>query len=83
VNYLKVTPTQAATLKDSRNVAKELDSALEKSLSMLEELRETLTQCTDALDAEFTTIRSILTPRQAAKFLVWVANNGACMHMLN
>ena len=35
------------------------------------------------LDAEFSEIRSILTPRQAAKFLVWVANNGACMHMLN
>ncbi len=83
VNYLKVTPTQAAALKDSRHVAKELDSALVKSLSMVQELRETLTQCTDDLDAEFTTIRSILTPRQAAKFLVWVANNDACMHMLN
>lgn len=83
VNYLKVTPAQAAALKDSRHVAKELDSALVKSLSMVQELRETLTQCTDDLDAEFTTIRSILTPRQAAKFLVWVANNDACMHMLN
>lgn len=83
VNYLKVTPSQAAALSDSRHVAKELDSALVKSLSMLQELRDTLTQCTDDLDAEFTTIRSILTPRQAAKFLVWVANNGACMHMLN
>jgi len=83
VNYLKVTPSQAAALKDSRHVAKELDSALVKSLSMVKELRETLTQCTDDLDAEFTTIRSILTPRQAAKFLVWVANNDACMHMLN
>mmetsp|Transcript_10801 Transcript_10801/g.16308 ORF Transcript_10801/g.16308 Transcript_10801/m.16308 type:complete len:745 (-) Transcript_10801:28-2262(-) len=83
VNYLQVTPSQAAALKDSRHVAKELDAALVKSLAMLQELRETLTQCTDDLDAEFTTIRSILTPRQAAKFLVWVANNGACMHMLN
>lgn len=83
VNYLQVTPSQAAALKDSRHVAKELDAALVKSLSMLQELRETLTQCTDDLDAEFTTIRSILTPRQAAKFLVWVSNNGACMHMLN
>ena len=83
MNYLQVTPSQAAALKDSRHVAKELDAALAKSLSMLQELRETLTRCTDDLDAEFTAIRSILTPRQAAKFLVWVANNGACMHMLN
>ena len=35
------------------------------------------------LDVEFSEIRKILTPRQAAKFLAWVANNGACMHMLN
>jgi hypothetical protein len=83
VKYLQVTPSQAAALKDSRHVAKELDSALVKSLAMLQELRERLTQCTDDLDAEFTKIRSILTPRQAAKFLVWVSNNGACMHMLN
>ncbi len=83
VKYLQVTPNQAAALKDSRHVAKELDSALAQSLQMLQELRERLTQCTDDLDAEFTQIRSILTPRQAAKFLIWVANNGACMHMLN
>jgi hypothetical protein len=83
VNFLQVTPEQAAALKDSRHVAKELDSALETSLAMLGELRERLTDMGQNLDAEFSEIRSILTPRQAAKFLVWVANNGACMHMLN
>lgn len=83
VNFLNVTPEQAAALKDSRHVAKELDQALEKSLSMLGDLKERLTDMGQDLDAEFSAIRSILTPRQAAKFLVWVANNGACMHMLN
>ncbi len=83
VNFLEVTPTQAAALKDSRHVAKELDAALEKSLAMLNELRGRLTNMGQDLDAEFSEIRKILTPRQAAKFLVWVANNGACMHMLN
>jgi hypothetical protein len=83
VKFLGVTPEQATALKDSRHVAKELDSALEKSLSMLRELRERLYDMGQDLDAEFTAIRSILTPRQAAKFLVWVANNGACMSMLN
>jgi len=83
VNFLEVTPAQAAALKDSRHVAKELDAALEKSLAMLNELRGRLTNMGQDLDAEFSEIRKILTPRQAAKFLVWVANNGACMHMLN
>lgn len=83
VNYLEVTPAQATALKDSRHVSQELDAALVTSLKMLEELRERLTRCGEDLDEEFSTIRSILTPRQAAKFLVWVANNEACMHMLN
>jgi hypothetical protein len=83
VNYLEVTPEQAAALKDSRWVAQELDESLIKALSMSKELRTRLTQCGKDLEAEFNTVRSILTPTQAAKFLVWVANNSACMHMLN
>lgn len=83
VNYLQVTPAQASALKDSRHVAKELDGALAKSLEMLAKLRSMLTQSSHELEVEMKKIRSILTTRQAAKFLVWVANNGACMHMLN
>ena len=80
VNFLDVTPEQAAALKDSRHVAKELDEALATSLSMLEELKDRLTTVGQDLDAEFSEIRSILTPRQAAKFLVWVANNGGAFN---
>lgn len=83
VNMLEVTPEQGAALKDSRFVAQELDSQLEKSFKMLDELKERLTQCGEDLESEFNNVRSILTPTQSAKFLVWVANNGACMHMLN
>jgi hypothetical protein len=88
VEFLEVTPEQSAELKDSRHVAKELDDSLAKSMAMLEELKGRLTAVGQDLDAEFTEIRSILTPRQAAKFLVWVANNGgtsqftrSCLHM--
>jgi len=83
VGYLDVSPEQAADLKDSRFVAQELDSHLEKALKVLDELKTRLTQCGDDLESEFDKVRSILTPTQAAKFLIWVANNGACMHMLN
>ena len=83
VNYLEVTPEQASALKDSRSVAKELDSLLEKSVKMLQELQQRLTDCGQDLETEFANVRSILCPTQAAKFLVWVANNSACMHMLN
>lgn len=83
VEILQVTPEQAASLKDSRFVAQEMDECLKASLGVLKELRLRLTQCGEDLENEFNNVRSILTPTQAAKFLVWVANNKACMHMLN
>jgi len=83
VNHLEVTPSQASLLKDSRYVAKELDTALVQSLKLLEELKKRLAKCGDDLEAEFDSVRSILTPTQAAKFLIWVKNNGACMYMLD
>lgn len=83
VEYLQVNEEQAKAMRDSRKVAKELDSALEESLAMLEELKERLTQCGEDLEAEIDAVSKILTPTQVAKFLVWVSKNGACMHMLN
>eukprot|EP00538_Stauroneis_constricta_P004529 CAMPEP_0119561694 /NCGR_PEP_ID=MMETSP1352-20130426/18358_1 /TAXON_ID=265584 /ORGANISM="Stauroneis constricta, Strain CCMP1120" /LENGTH=460 /DNA_ID=CAMNT_0007609951 /DNA_START=55 /DNA_END=1437 /DNA_ORIENTATION=+ len=83
VQTLEVSPEQAAALKDSRFVAQEMDECLQSSLAVLKELSSRLTQCGEDLDTEFSNIRSILTPTQAAKFLVWVANNNACMYMLN
>lgn len=83
VSHISVTPTQAAALKDSRFVAQELDACLDKAMAVVQELRVRLAQTGADLEAEFSNVRSILTPTQAAKFLVWVSNNSACMHMLN
>lgn len=83
VKILEVTPEQAASLKDSRFVAQEMDEILNDTLSVLTELRTRLTQCGEDLETEFNNVRSILTPSQSAKFLVWVSQNKACMHMLN
>ena len=83
VKKLAVTPAQAAALKDSRFVAQEMDETLKETLNVLKELRGRLAQCGQDLETEFNCIRQILTPSQSAKFLVWVAQNKACMHMLN
>lgn len=83
VNYLEVSPEQAKALKDSRIVAKELDGSLVQSLEVVKELRTRLGQIGEDLETEFNNVRSILTPTQAAKFLVWVSNQPACMQMLN
>ncbi|KAL7564159.1 hypothetical protein ACA910_021134 [Epithemia clementina (nom. ined.)] len=83
VNRLNVTPEQADALKDSRFVAKEMDECFEKALAVVKELRERLAQTGENLETEFNNVRNVLSPTQAAKFLVWVANNSAAMHMLN
>mmetsp|Transcript_436 Transcript_436/g.946 ORF Transcript_436/g.946 Transcript_436/m.946 type:complete len:347 (-) Transcript_436:178-1218(-) len=83
VKKLEVTPAQASALKDSRFVAQEMDETLQETLQVLKELRSRLAQCGQDLETEFNCIRQILTPSQSAKFLVWVAQNKACMHMLN
>jgi hypothetical protein len=83
VQYLEVSPEQATALKDSRWVARDLDDSLAKSFNVLQKIRTRLNQIGDGLETEFDNVRSILTPTQAAKFLVWVANNRACIHMLN
>jgi hypothetical protein len=83
VQYLKVTPAQSAALKDSRMVAKELDDCLAQALGVLHELQSRLARTGQDLEAEFADLRKTLTPTQAAKFLVWVANNKACVYMLN
>ena len=83
VNRLNVTPEQAAALKDSRFVAKEMDACFEQALGVVKELRERLAQTGEDLETEFNNVRNVLSPTQAAKFLVWVSNNSAAMHMLN
>jgi hypothetical protein len=83
VQYLQVTPEQASKMKDSRKVAQEMDHCLEQALAVLAELRTRLARTGEDLENEFDQVRAILTPTQAAKFLVWVANNDACMHLLD
>jgi bZIP transcription factor len=83
VQHLNVSPAQAALLKDSRLVAEEMDACLHSALSVCTQLRSRLCQTSDDLDAEFHRVRSVLTPTQTAKFLLWVARNVACVHFLN
>lgn len=82
VNYLEVTPEQASSLKDSRYIAKDLDTALDKSVQVMNELHERFVQYGKDLEEEMAAIRTILSPTQTAKFLIWVSKNAACMELL-
>lgn len=83
VDHLRVTPQQAAELKDSRYIARDLDNALYQAVDLLKDLRQRFRDCGRDLENEFAEVRGILTPTQTARFLIWVKKNSACMHMLN
>lgn len=56
---------------------------LKSALGLLAELKTEVTNKNSTLDLEMDKLQNILTPTQRAKFIVWVTNNQACMHLLN
>ncbi|KAG7394777.1 hypothetical protein PHYBOEH_004683 [Phytophthora boehmeriae] len=56
---------------------------LKSALGLLAELKTEVTNKNSTLDMEMDKLQNILTPTQRAKFIVWVTNNQACMHLLN
>lgn len=49
---------------------------------MLERIVEIICNKNNSLDIEMANIQSILSPRQIAKFILWIDKNPACMQML-
>ncbi|OWZ08227.1 hypothetical protein PHMEG_00019264 [Phytophthora megakarya] len=56
---------------------------LKSALGLLADLKTEVTNKNSTLDMEMDKLQNILTPTQRAKFIVWVTNNQACMHLLN
>ncbi|KAG6950004.1 hypothetical protein JG688_00014373 [Phytophthora aleatoria] len=56
---------------------------LKSALGLLAELKTEVTNKNSTLDMEMDKLQNILSPTQRAKFIVWVTNNQACMHLLN
>jgi hypothetical protein len=49
---------------------------------ILDRIVEIICNKNDSLDSEMANIQSILSPRQIAKFILWIDRNPACMQML-
>ncbi|KAL4085856.1 hypothetical protein PRIC1_014865 [Phytophthora ramorum] len=56
---------------------------LKSALGLLSDLKTEVINKNSTLDMEMDKLQNILTPTQRAKFIVWVTNNQACMHLLN
>ena len=79
---LEVTEDQKKRIISHRGTIRHLCAELKASLHLLSQLRGRVDVKNESLEEEMKQMRSILTPKQAAKFILWVSHNPACMHML-
>jgi hypothetical protein len=59
-----------------------LQRSTDDSNSILDRLDEIMTTKNTSLASEMSNIHGILTPRQIAKFVLWIDQNPVCLHML-
>ena len=82
-NELEITKEQKAKITSRRNRIRHICADLKSCTQLLKDLRSKVEEKNKSLDAEMTELQSVLSPVQAAKFILWVSNNPACMQMLN
>uniref|UniRef100_K3W9X4 BZIP domain-containing protein n=1 Tax=Globisporangium ultimum (strain ATCC 200006 / CBS 805.95 / DAOM BR144) TaxID=431595 RepID=K3W9X4_GLOUD len=80
---LGLTEEQKKKIQQQRGSITLICENLKNALSLLNELKTEVIQKNTTLDMEMDKLQNILTPTQRAKFIVWVTNNQACMHLLN
>jgi hypothetical protein len=80
---LEVTDEQKKRITQKREMVRGLSRDLRHSLRLVKELRQKVDSKHEMLDSQMAELQKVLTPIQAAKFIVWVKNNEACMTMLN
>jgi hypothetical protein len=80
---LGLTEEQKKKIQQQRGSISLICQNLKNALSLLDELKIEVIQKNSTLDMEMDKLQNILTPTQRAKFIVWVTNNQACMHLLN
>jgi hypothetical protein len=79
----QVTEAQQSELFNQRDAVEAMEADLQQTLGMLHELRQNIDDKNSSLDTELQEVQKILTPTQTAKFILWITQNPACMHMLN
>ncbi|KAE9113022.1 hypothetical protein PF005_g11095 [Phytophthora fragariae] len=80
---LGLTEDQKKKIQQQRGSISLICENLKSALGLLAELKTEVTNKNSTLDMEMEKLQNILTPTQRAKFIVWVTNNQACMHLLN
>nr|CCA19477.1 conserved hypothetical protein [Albugo laibachii Nc14] len=80
---LGLTDDQKNRIQQQRGSISKICENLKRALALLDDLKTQIETKNSTLDHEMDNLQNILTPTQRAKFIVWVTNNPACMHLLN
>ncbi|RLN98090.1 hypothetical protein BBJ28_00023965 [Nothophytophthora sp. Chile5] len=80
---LGLSEDQKKKIQQQRGSISVICENLKNALALLAELKTEVINKNSTLDMEMDKLQNILTPTQRAKFIVWVTNNQACMHLLN
>lgn len=80
---LQMTADQKKKLLQFRPMFKELGSDIEKCGKSVEEMSQLMKKKNQNIEKAIAKLTTIITPTQAARFIQWVTNNQACIHMLN
>jgi len=80
---LELSREQMSQIKGCRAKVRERGDEVKITVQMLNQLKKRVQNKNNNLDSEMAGIQGILTPKQSAKFILWVSNNPACIHMLN
>ena len=81
--YLEVTPEQAEFMYEAESVMHELDTYINITKNAVSKMRHQFIETAEECETQFSSFRTILTPAQSAKFLLWVFKNKAAVHMLD
>lgn len=79
---LELTEVQKKKLIEHRHQIRLQRQNVGQCLHILAELSERAGSNIDRMHAQMGELMSIITPRQQVKFLLWIENNQACLHML-
>jgi len=89
IKAVKPSATQRETMvsfstpsKEKGDPFKDVNQTTTECNTMLEKIVSMICNKNESLDSEMANIQAILSPRQTAKFILWIDQNPACMQML-
>jgi hypothetical protein len=82
-NELKLDEQQKASIKEQRGQLGLQNASMKKSLMQLNKFESEVSKNMELRRKQIEKVMSLISPTQTIRFLQWVEDNQACIHMLN